>query len=122
MSAFLKALETYNARKEPSVNPPEAAKVLATATAAEVANEKPTDPQTGNAEPADTQPASTAPVQNVETPKSRTRRSRAAVAPGSTAKTSTASDTGDDPTLTQAIEQVAMLLPTGSEIKIVGRG
>lgn len=123
---FLDNLEKYNKAKAggaPTINPPEASKVLATETAAEVANEKapsPAESQTVGAASSAAHPSASddAPGAPAEQPKTRTRRSRtnAAGIPASAAPESA------DTTLTQAIELVACLLPSGSEIKITGRG
>lgn len=128
---FLDNLAKYNASKaggEPAVNPPEASAVLATTTAAEVANEKAATPsatplpatalETESAGSAASVPNAQPSAPESSEPKTKTRRSRtnAAASPAS------ATPESADITLTQAIELVACLLPSGSEIKITGRG
>jgi hypothetical protein len=117
---FLDNLAAYKAGQSttPSVNPPEAVKVLETATAAEVANvAPPAAPAASSLAPAAAAPSA---QESTAEPKTRQRRSRAA-APGATTGTPESAATGEL-TLPQAIELVAMLLPSGSEIKVTGRG
>jgi hypothetical protein len=126
---FLDNLAKYNASKasgEPAVNPPEASKVLATETAAEVAGRPATAAVTevaGSASPEPTKTPSDATSETASSaaePKTRTRRSRAVTS--ETTPAASAANPGTEPTLAQAIELVACLLPSGSEIKITGRG
>lgn len=127
---FLDNLAKYNASKasgEPAVNPPEASKVLARETAAEVAGRPATAAVTEAAGSASPEPTKTPSDATSETaspaaePKTRTRRSRTAGSGAAVAATGETAATVE-PTLAQAIELVACLLPSGSEIAITGRG
>jgi hypothetical protein len=120
MSALDDLLSDFNsnAGTMPAVNPPEAAKVLATQTAPEVAGEP--EPEVVDVAPP---PPTEKPAAVLAAEAAKTRKPRQPRAPkaGETAAQAAASDmAGETLDLTAAIRLVASLTPVGTSITIPG--